>query len=48
MEVTFSRSALADLEDIEAYYLEQDAAAVGVDFVASIFHHSETLQKNLP
>lgn len=43
MEITFSVSALADLEDIKAYYQQLDAPVVGVDFVASIFEHTETL-----
>lgn len=43
MDITFSESALADLEDIKAYYLEQDVAEIGLDFVVTIFEHTETL-----
>ena len=44
MDITFSASALADLENINAYYQELDAPAVGEEFVASIFAHIETLR----
>jgi plasmid stabilization system protein ParE len=43
MEITFSESALSDLEDIKAYYREQDVPAVGIDLLISIFEHTETL-----
>ena len=33
MDITFSASALADLENIKAYYQELDAPAVGEEFV---------------
>lgn len=43
MKVSFSHSALSDLEDIKQYYLEQDVPNIGQDFVNSIFAHIETL-----
>jgi toxin ParE1/3/4 len=43
VEISFSKSAISDLEDIKAYYLELDIPAVGNDFIASIFQHIRTL-----
>jgi plasmid stabilization system protein ParE len=43
MEISFSKSAISDLEDIKAYYLELDIPAVGADLVISIVEHIETL-----
>jgi hypothetical protein len=38
MDITFSASALADLENIKAYYQELDASAVGEEFVTLSLH----------
>jgi toxin ParE1/3/4 len=43
VEISFSKSALSDLEEIKAYYLELDIPTVGDDLVTSIFQHIETL-----
>ncbi len=43
MKITLSGSALDDLENIKAYYLEQMVAEIGENFVVAIFKHIETL-----
>ena len=43
MEISFSQSALGDLEEIVAYHQEQAIPAVGNDLVISMFEHIETL-----
>lgn len=43
MKITFSASAVNDLENIKSYYLEQGVADIGGNFVIDIFHHIETL-----
>ena len=43
MKVSFSDSALEDLESIKEYYLDLEVPEVGGDFVAAIFEHIETL-----
>jgi toxin ParE1/3/4 len=43
VEITFSQSAISDLEDIKAYYLGIDIPEVGNDLVISVFAHIETL-----
>lgn len=43
MKISFAKSAIADLEGIKAYYLEQGVPQIGQDFVASIVERVETL-----
>ena len=43
MQVSFSDSALDDLEGIKKYYLEQGVPDIGEGFVIAIFEHVETL-----
>ena len=43
MKVSFSKSAIEDLERIQEYYLEQGAPQIGQDFVIAIVEHIETL-----
>ena len=43
MKITFSGSALEDLENIKEYYLDMGVPEVGGDFVVAIFEHIETL-----
>lgn len=46
MKISFSNSALNDLEDIKGYYLEQGVPDIGQDFVIAIFAHVETLSEH--
>lgn len=46
MPISFSKSAIEDLKNIKAYYLEQGVPQIGQDFVASIVEHVETLSSN--
>ena len=46
MNISFSASAIKDLENIEAYYLEQGVPNIGIDFVKAIVEHVETLVKH--
>ena len=43
MNISFSKSAISDLENIKLYYAEQGVAKIGQDFVASIMQHIEKL-----
>jgi toxin ParE1/3/4 len=43
MNVSFSKSAIEDLESIKQYYLEQGVPQIGQDFVTAIVEHIETL-----
>ena len=43
MNISFSTSAIEDLENIQQYYLEQGAPKVGQKFIAEIIKHIETL-----
>ena len=43
MNISFSKSAIDDLKEISAYYLEQGIPQIGQDFVASIIEHIERL-----
>lgn len=44
MELRIAKSALEDLQAIQAYYREQDLPHIGDDFVVAILEHCETLQ----
>jgi len=44
MRLSFAESAFNDLADIQAYYLEQGAPAIGDKFVAEIIAHVEMLE----
>ncbi|PWK48571.1 type II toxin-antitoxin system RelE/ParE family toxin [Pleionea mediterranea] len=46
MNISFSKSAIKDLEQIKEYYLEQGAPHIGIDFVTAIVEHVETLAKH--
>lgn len=43
MKVSFSESALKDLQDIKDFYFEQGVPEVGSNFIAAIFEHIDTL-----
>ena len=43
MKISFSDSALEDLESIKEYYLDLEVPEVGENFVFAIFEHIETL-----
>jgi|SRR5690554_1905891 len=44
MELRIAKSALEDLQAIQAYYKEQAVAHISDDFVAAILEHCEMLQ----
>ncbi len=44
MNVSFSESAIKDLESVTEYYLEQGVPQIGQDFVIEIIEHIETLK----
>ena len=46
MSISFSKSAIEDLESIKEYYLEQGVPQIGQDFVTGIVDHIETLSKH--
>lgn len=46
MRVDFTESALRDLEDIIAYYIEQKVPEIGEQYVSDIVRHTETLPVN--
>ena len=46
MKITFSDSALNELEDIQAYYTEFGVPQVGSDFISNIISNIELLYKN--
>ncbi len=41
MRVDFTESALRDLEDIIAYYIEQKVPEIGEQYVSDIVRHTE-------
>mgnify|MGYP000394345748 CR=1 FL=1 len=41
MNISFSKSAIEDLESITEYYLEQGVPQIGQDFVKSIIEHPD-------
>ena len=43
MNISFSKSAIEDLESIQEYYLEQGVPQIGQNFVTAIVEHIETL-----
>ena len=43
MNISFSKSAIEDLKDVQQYYAEQGVPQIGQDFVASVIEHIETL-----
>ena len=44
MKITFSESAINDLQNIKDYYTQEDIAEIGANFVLAIFEHIETLK----
>ena len=46
VEIRFAKSAVADLEDLTAWYAEQGAGDVGVRLVASILDRVERLAEH--
>lgn len=46
MNITFSNSAIADLNSIQEYYLSQGVPRIGKEFVSKIITHIETLADN--
>ncbi|WP_219702669.1 type II toxin-antitoxin system RelE/ParE family toxin [Marinomonas lutimaris] len=44
MEVRIAKSALADLQTIKQYYLEQDVPQVGIEYVSSIIERFEIVK----
>jgi len=43
MKISFSNSAITDLQNIKGYYLEEGIPEIGENFVRSIFEQVETL-----
>lgn len=43
MNISFSKSAIEDLESIQAYYIEQGVPQIGQAFVNAIVEHIDTL-----
>lgn len=43
MNISFSKSAIEDLEGIKTYYWEQGVPQIGKDFILAIIEHIETL-----
>lgn len=46
MNITFSNSAISDLNNIKEYYLSQGVPRIGIEFVSKIITHIETLADN--
>lgn len=46
MNITFSNSAITDLNNIKEYYLSQGVPRIGQEFVSKIITHIETLVDN--
>ena len=46
MNISFSKSAIEDLENIKEYYLDQSVPQIGQDFVVAIIEHIATLSKH--
>jgi len=43
VNISFSKSAIKDLEGIKEYYSEQGVPQIGQEYVAAIIEHIETL-----
>jgi plasmid stabilization system protein ParE len=43
VNISFSKSAIEDLESIQEYYIEQGVPQIGQGFVTAIVEHIETL-----
>lgn len=43
MKISFSNSALEDLENIKEHYLDMEVPEIGENFIITIFEHIETL-----
>ena len=46
MKISFSESAIDDLQNIKDYYSQEDVPEIGNNFVLSIFEHVETLKEH--
>lgn len=46
MNISFSKSAIKNLENIKAYYLEQGVPHISIDFVTDIVEYVDTLAKH--
>lgn len=46
MKLRIAKSAVADLQAIQAYYKEQGVPHIGNEFVAAILQHIEILQRH--
>jgi toxin ParE1/3/4 len=46
VNISFSKSAIEDLENIKEHYLEQGVPHIGIKFLTSIVEHVETLAKH--
>jgi len=46
VNISFSKSAIEDLESKQEYYLEQGVSQVGQGFVTAIVEHIETLSSH--
>lgn len=46
MKIEFAESAVCDLEDIRAYYTEQQVPYIGEKFIVEIISHIESLPDN--
>jgi addiction module RelE/StbE family toxin len=46
VKIEFAESAVCDLEDIRAYYTEQQVSHIGDKFIVDIISHIETLPDN--
>ena len=44
MKISFSESAIEDLQNIKDHYSQEDVPEIGNNFVLSIFEHVETLK----
>jgi len=46
VKISFSESAIDDLQNIKDYYSQEDVPEIGNNFVLSIFEHVETLKEH--
>ena len=46
MNISFSKSAISDLESIKSYYVDQGVPHIGEGFVIAIIEHIETLAQH--
>lgn len=46
MQISFAESALRDLEDVQAWYVEQGVPDVGIRLVTEIFQRVQTLHNH--